>query len=82
MLFLVMKSYIFNHIPITYLKFKSATKERESYGRDFVSVIIPAYNCAKYIPVALDSALIQDAPMEILVTNDCSKDHLDAVMAP
>lgn len=47
-----------------------------------VSVIIPAYNCANYIPMALDSALVQDVPMEILVINDCSRDHLDAVMTP
>lgn len=46
-----------------------------------VSVIIPAYNCTSYIETALESALIQDVPMEIIVINDCSKDDLDAVMA-
>ena len=45
-----------------------------------VSVIIPAYNCANFIHMALDSALAQDVPMEILVINDCSKDKLDQVM--
>lgn len=45
-----------------------------------VSVIIPAYNCIAYIGQALDSALIQDVPMEILVINDCSKDDLDGFM--
>lgn len=45
-----------------------------------VSVIMPAYNCTKYIRQALDSALAQDVPMEILVINDCSKDNLDSVM--
>ena len=45
-----------------------------------VSVIIPAYNCANFIHLALDSALVQDVPMEILVINDCSKDDLDQVM--
>ena len=45
-----------------------------------VSVIMPAYKCAKYIRKALDSALIQDVPMEILVINDCSPDNLDHVM--
>lgn len=45
-----------------------------------VSVIIPAYNCTAYIAHALDSALIQDVPLEILVVNDCSKDNLDAFM--
>ena len=40
-----------------------------------VSVIIPAYNCAKYIPATLDSLFAQDYPnLEILVVNDGSKD--------
>ncbi len=45
-----------------------------------VSVIMPAYNCTSTICQALDSALIQDVPMEIIVINDCSKDNLDRVM--
>ena len=45
-----------------------------------VSIIIPAYNCANLISQAIDSALIQDVPMEIIVINDCSKDNLDQVM--
>lgn len=45
-----------------------------------VSVIIPAYNCEKCISMALDSALMQDVPMEVLVINDCSRDNLDKVM--
>lgn len=45
-----------------------------------VSVIIPAYNCAQYIRQALDSALAQEVPTEILIINDCSRDNLDDVM--
>lgn len=45
-----------------------------------VSVIIPAHNCAQYISQAIDSALIQEVPMEILVINDGSRDNLDKVM--
>ncbi len=45
-----------------------------------VSVIMPAYKCAQYISQALDSALCQDVPLEIIVINDCSPDHLDKVM--
>lgn len=45
-----------------------------------VSVIIPAYNCANFIHMALDSALAQDVPVEIIVINDCSRDNLDRVM--
>lgn len=45
-----------------------------------VSVIIPAYNCTAFIRQALDSALAQDVPVEIIVVNDCSQDNLDTVM--
>lgn len=48
----------------------------------FVSVIVPVYNCAKYVPLALNSAIMQDVPMEILVIDDCSRDNLDSVMLP
>ena len=45
-----------------------------------VSVIMPAFNCAQYIRQALDSALAQDVPLEVVVINDCSPDNLDGVM--
>lgn len=45
-----------------------------------VSVVIPAHNCAHYICQAVDSALIQEVPLEILVINDASTDNLDKVM--
>ncbi len=46
-----------------------------------VSVVMPAYNCTAYIDAALESALCQEVPLEIIVVNDCSQDDLDAVMA-
>lgn len=45
-----------------------------------VTVIIPAYNGASYMHKAIDSALMQDVPMEILVINDCSPDDTDSAM--
>lgn len=45
-----------------------------------VSVIIPACDCANSISRALDSALCQDVPLEIIVINDASRDNLDQVM--
>ena len=45
-----------------------------------VSVIIPAYNCARCIEKAIDSALEQDISLEVIVINDCSKDDMDLVM--
>ena len=49
-------------------------------GNPLVSVVIPAYNCAKSIQKSIDSALNQDVSVEILVINDCSPDNLDQVM--
>lgn len=45
-----------------------------------VSVIIPAYNCAGLISRAIDSALVQNVPLEVIVIDDGSSDHLDEVM--
>lgn len=45
-----------------------------------ISVIIPVYNCSHYIQQALDSALAQEVPTEILVIDDYSEDDLDGVM--
>lgn len=45
-----------------------------------VSVIIPAYNAEKYIKQAIDSVLIQDVPVEIIVINDCSIDNTEKII--
>ncbi len=47
-----------------------------------VSVIIPAYNCAKTVRKAIDSALLQDVSLEVLVLNDRSKEPLEDAMQP
>lgn len=49
-------------------------------NRPQVSVIIPAYNCADTISKSIDSALMQNISLEVIVLDDCSKDHLDDVM--
>lgn len=42
--------------------------------RPLVSVIMPAYNCEKYIIKALDSAFVQEVPIEVIVIDDASTD--------
>lgn len=47
-----------------------------------ISVIIPAYNCAKYLPEAIDSVLAQDYPrVELIVIDDGSSDDTPRVLA-
>lgn len=48
--------------------------------KPLVSVVMPAYCCAATIAKAIDSALAQEVPLEILVLNDQSPDDLDQVM--
>lgn len=55
-------------------------KQNKKNTEPLVSVIIPAYNCAGLISRAIDSALIQKVPLEVIVVNDCSEDDLDQVM--
>lgn len=47
-----------------------------------LSVVIPAYNMAGYLPLAVDSVLAQDAPVhELLVLDNASTDDTPQVMA-
>lgn len=47
-----------------------------------VSVIMPAYKCASTIRAAIDSVLLQNVPLELLVIDDCSPEPLDEVLDP
>lgn len=50
--------------------------------RSLVSVIIPCYKLAHYLPTAIDSALAQTyTPLEVVVVNDGSPDETAEVMA-
>lgn len=54
--------------------------ENISENEVLVSVIIPAYNCEKYIEKSIDSALVQQVPLEVIVLNDCATDGTEAVI--
>lgn len=48
-----------------------------------ISVIIPAYNCAAYLPAAIQSVFDQTySPVEIVVVNDGSPDNTDEAVQP
>lgn len=49
--------------------------------RDLVSVVVPTYNQAKYLPACLDRILLQDYPsIEVIVVNDASTDDTKDVL--
>ena len=47
-----------------------------------ISVIIPVYTGSRTLCRAIDSALCQEVPLEVIVVNDCSPEDVDAVMEP
>lgn len=46
-----------------------------------VSVVIPVYSGSHLLPRAINSALEQDVPLEVIVINDASAEDVDTVMA-
>ncbi len=45
-----------------------------------VSVIIPAYNCEKTLEKAVESVILQNLPLEILIIDDASSDNTPNIM--
>lgn len=59
-----------------------AQKEKE-WNNMLVSVIMPTYNCEKYIAQSIDSVIAQTiTDWEIWIVDDCSMDHTEAVLKP
>lgn len=54
---------------------------RDSVKNPLVSIVIPTYNQADYLPMTIRSALAQDYPdLEVIVADDCSTDGTDDVV--
>lgn len=47
-----------------------------------VSVVMPAYCCRETIEQAVESVLIQQVPLELIIVDDCSPDGLDQALLP
>ena len=45
-----------------------------------VSVIMPAYNCEKFIAKAIESVLVQNVSLELIILNDCATDGTERVI--
>lgn len=59
---------------------RQGKQEKEVLTKEpLVTVVIPVHNGADTLPAALDSALIQDVSLEVIVVDDCSKDGIEAV---
>lgn len=48
--------------------------------RPLVSVVIPAYNCGRYVCRAIDSVYAQNWLVEVLLIDDCSAEDLESVI--
>ncbi len=48
-----------------------------------VSIIMPTYNCARFIAQSVESVIAQTYPnWELIIVDDCSTDHTRSVLAP
>ena len=52
-------------------------------NRPKISVLIPTYNYARFLPEAIESVLTQECrDFELLIVDDCSADNTAAIVLP
>ena len=50
---------------------------------ELVSIIMPTYNCAKFIAESIDSVIAQNyTNWELIIVDDCSKDNTKEILTP
>jgi len=55
---------------------------KRSTTTPLVSVVIPAYRCRETIQKAIDSVLMHNVLLEVIIINDCSPEDLDTIVKP
>lgn len=81
------RAWVRDHYQWRFLMAYYADAIRRAYGDDQyevdVSVIVPSYNYADYLPEALESVQVQtlQARIETIVVDDCSTDDTQAVLS-
>lgn len=63
-------------------EYNSSVSDEQDYVSGMVSVIMPAYCCRDTIKMAVESVLLQDVLLELIIVDDCSPDPFLDVLTP
>lgn len=58
-----------------------STNKTDIANENKISIVIPTYNQAEYLPICLDSVMFQEYPnIELIIVNDGSTDNTDEIL--